>query len=138
MNVLIVEDEVLIAMHLELLVTGFGHEVCATALSSAEAIAHAAAHRPDVALMDVRLAGGSSGIEAAGELLRLQVRCIFLSANLDEATRNAALAHDPVDFVDKPILPILLQRALEKAERQLWSSTDAAEHGCRRVATRRD
>ena len=70
MNVLIVEDEVLIAMHLELLVTGFGHEVCAIALSAAEAIAHAAAHRPDVALMDVRLAGGSSGIEAAGELLR--------------------------------------------------------------------
>ena len=91
MNVLIVEDEVLIAMHLELLVTGFGHEVCATALSAAEAIAHAAAHRPDVALMDVRLAGGGSGIEAAGELLRLHgVRCIFLSANLDEATRNGA------------------------------------------------
>ena len=85
MNVLIVEDEVLIAMHLEY---------------------------------------GGSGIEAAGELLRLHgVRCIFLSANLDEVTRNAALAHDPVDFVDKPILPILLQRALEKAERPVLSST---------------
>ena len=45
MNVLIVEDEVLIAMHLELLVTGFGHEVCAIALSAAEGIAHAAAAR---------------------------------------------------------------------------------------------
>ena len=124
MNVLIVEDEVLIAMYLELLVTGFGHEVCAIALSSAEAIAHAAAHRPDVSLMDVRLGYGGSGIEAAGELLRLHgVRCIFLSANLDEVTRNAALAHDPVDFVDKPILPILLQRALAKAECPLRSST---------------
>ena len=124
MKVLIVEDEVLIAMHLELLVTEFGHEVCATAPSAAEAIAHAAAHRPDVALMDVRLAGGGSGIEAAGELLRLHgVRCIFLSANLDETTRTAALAHDPVDFVDKPILPILLQRALKKAEGPLRSST---------------
>ena len=124
MIVLIVEDEVLIAMHLELLVTGFGHEVCAIALSSAEAIAHAAAHRPNVALMDVRLAGGSSGIEAAGELLRQhKVRCIFLSANLDQATRNAALAHDPFDFVDKPILPIVLQRALAKAKGSLRSST---------------
>ena len=123
MNVLIVEDEVLIAMHLELLVTEFGHEVCAVALSVAEAFAHAAAHRPDVALMDVRLAGGGSGIEAAGELLRLHgVRCIFLSANLDEATRKAALAHDPIEFVDKTILPVLLQRALEKAEKPLRSS----------------
>ena len=122
MIVLIVEDEVLIAMHLELLVTGFGHEVCAIALSSAEAIAHAAAHRPDVSLMDVRLGYGGSGIEAAGELLRLYgVRSIFLSANLDEATRKSALAHDPVDFVEKPFLPILVQRALKKAEGLLIS-----------------
>ena len=78
MIVLIVEDEVLIAMHLELLVTGFGHEVCATALSAAEAIAHAAAYRPDVALMDVRLAGGGSGIEAAASCFACTV-CVAFS-----------------------------------------------------------
>ena len=123
MKVLIVEDEVLIAMHLAAR-DRVGHEVCATALSAAEAMARAAAYRPDVALMDVRLAYGGSGIDAAGELLRLHgVRCIFLSANLDETTRTAVLVHDPVDFVDKPILPILLQRALEKAEGPLRTST---------------
>ena len=116
MRVLIAEDEVLIAMHLEQLVVGFGHEVCALAISESEAVAHAATHPPDVALMDIRLANGSSGISAAGELLRRHgVRCIFLSANLDNATRDAALAHDPIDFVAKPILPVLLQRALMKA-----------------------
>lgn len=115
MKVLIVEDEALIAMHLELLVESFGHRVCAIAASAAEAIAHAAAHCPDVALMDVRLAGGSSGVEAAREIhARHGLRCIFLSANLDPATRDAVRAYDPVDFVGKPILPSLLKRALEK------------------------
>lgn len=115
MKILIVEDEALIAMHLELLVTRFGHQVCAVAASTAEAIAHSAVHSPDVALMDIRLAGGSSGIDAAREIhARHGIRCIFLSGNLDSATRNAVQAYDPVGFVGKPILPSLLQRALEK------------------------
>ena len=117
MRVLIAEDEVLIAMHLEQLVVEFGHEVCALAISESEAVAHAATHPPDVALMDIRLANGGSGISAAGKLLRrYRVRCIFLSATLDQATRDAAGVYDPIDFVAKPILPVLLQRALMKAE----------------------
>jgi two-component system, response regulator PdtaR len=67
--------------------------------------------------MDIRLAHGSSGIDAARELHAQQgLRCIFLSANLDEPTRTLLLAYDPIDFVGKPVLPILLQRALKKAE----------------------
>jgi DNA-binding NarL/FixJ family response regulator len=114
MKILIVEDEALIAMHLELLIEEFGHKVCATAASAAEAITHAATHLPDVALMDIRLAGGSSGIDAAQALYEQHgIRCIFLSANLDAATRDAVCAYAPVDFVGKPILPVLLRRALD-------------------------
>ena len=68
-------------MHLAMLVAELGHEVCATAASAAGAIALAAAHNPDVVLMDIRLAQGSSGIDAARELHAQQaLRCIFLSA----------------------------------------------------------
>jgi two-component system, response regulator PdtaR len=117
MRVLIVEDDAIIAMHLTLLVTELGHEVCATAVSAVAAIAQAAAHSPDVVLMDIRLAQGSSGIDAARELhARQGLRCIFLSANLDEQTRAALLPYAPIDFVGKPVLPVLLQRALKKAE----------------------
>jgi DNA-binding NarL/FixJ family response regulator len=118
MKVLIVEDEAIIAMHLEMLVVEFGHEVFGIAASTDEAIALAIACRPDVALMDIRLRFGSGGIEAARELYsRHGLRCIFLSGNLDEATRTAALPYEPIDFIGKPILPIALQRALEKAEK---------------------
>jgi two-component system, response regulator PdtaR len=120
MKVLIVEDEALVAMHLALLVAELGHHVCATAASVAGAMAEAAEHRPEVALMDIRLAQGSSGIDAARELyMRQALRCIFLSANLDEPSRTALLPYDPVDFIGKPVLPIVLERALKKAQQEL-------------------
>jgi CheY-like chemotaxis protein len=117
MRVLIVEDDAIIAMHLAMLVVELGHQVCATAVSAAQAIERAATLTPNVVLMDIRLARGSSGIEAARELhARGALRCIFLSANLDEPTRTALLPYDPIDFVGKPVLPVVLQRALQKAE----------------------
>ena len=117
MRILIVEDEAIVAMHLAMLGVELGHEVCATVASAADAVARAVALRPDVVLMDIRLAGGSSGVDAARELhTRQALRCIFLSANLDESTRTALLPCDPIDFIGKPVLPILLQRALQKAE----------------------
>lgn len=117
MKVLIVEDEVLTALYLETLVIGFGHEVCAVAASASEAV-KSAAHAPDVVLMDIRLADGTSGIDAAHELYsRQRLRCIFLSANLDQDTRRRLSPCEPIDFVAKPILPFLLRRALQAAER---------------------
>jgi CheY-like chemotaxis protein len=79
MRVLIVEDELLIAMDLETLVDAFGHDVCAVAAPVAEAIVHAAAHRPDAALLDIRLSHGSSGIEVAREMhARHGIRCMVM------------------------------------------------------------
>jgi DNA-binding response OmpR family regulator len=64
MKILIVEDEAIMEMPL----TEFGHEVCAIASTATEAIEHVEFHRPDILILDVRLAHGSSGIEAAREI----------------------------------------------------------------------
>jgi DNA-binding NarL/FixJ family response regulator len=118
MKVLIVEDEALIALHLESLVIGFGHQVCAVAVCARGAVEGAAIHAPDVVLMDVRLARGTNGVDAAREIYSRQgLRCIFLSGNLDEPTRHALAACQPIDFINKPVLPAILRRALQAAER---------------------
>ena len=123
MKVLIVEDEGLIVAYLQTLIVGFGHEVCATAASAPEAVESAARHRPDVALMDIRLARGTSGIDAAREIYaRQKLRCIFLSANLDDGARRSLDGCAPIAFVGKPVLPIVLQRALRTAEQQMGSA----------------
>jgi DNA-binding NarL/FixJ family response regulator len=117
MRVLIVEDEGIIALHLQMLITRSGHEVCAIATDAVEAVTCAQIHAPDVALMDIRLARGTSGITAAAEIYRsCRVRCIFLSANLDEGTRAALQPYRPFAFIGKPILPDALIRALQSVD----------------------
>ncbi len=117
MRVLIVENSAIIALHLAKLVADLGHEVCATAATASDAIARATALKPHVAIMDIRLAKGSSGVDAARELYESHsLRCIFVSANLDEPTRAALVPYDPIEFLGKPVLPFKLQRALKKAE----------------------
>jgi CheY-like chemotaxis protein len=117
MRVLIVEDEATIALHLAILVAELGHEVCADCGVSGRSDCTSDPTQSHVVLMDVRLADGSSGIDAARELHAQQaLRCIFLSANLDEPTRKALQPYEPIDFVGKPVLPVVLQRALKKAE----------------------
>ena len=89
-TVLIVEDQILVAWHLSDLIEGAGHRVLAIARNPAEAMEAAARQRPDFALMDIRLHGGTSGLEAARMLFECWgVRAIFISANLDPSTRAA-------------------------------------------------
>jgi DNA-directed RNA polymerase specialized sigma24 family protein len=80
-NVLIIEDEAMIAMDLEALVTGLGHEVSGLARTHREAIAAAKARRPGLVLADIQLADGSSGLEAVNEMLNeIDVPVIFITA----------------------------------------------------------
>jgi hypothetical protein len=70
--------------------------------------------------MDVRLARGTSGIEAA-RLLReaTGLRCLFVSGNIDEQMKAAVRDCRPLGFAGKPILPTTLQKALAAAEEEL-------------------
>lgn len=80
-NVLIIEDEPMIAMDLEELVRELGHAVCAIAVTHREAVALARHHRPTLILADVQLADDSSGLEAAQEILAdFRVPVIFITA----------------------------------------------------------
>lgn len=80
-NVLIIEDEPLIAMDLESLVEGLGHRVTSVARTRREAIAAVRVARPGLVLADIQLADGSSGLDAVNEiLLGINVPVIFITA----------------------------------------------------------
>lgn len=80
-EVLIIEDEPMIAMDLEALVEGLGHTVCGLARTHAEAIKAVAARRPGLVLADIQLADGSSGLDAVNEMLTtIDVPVIFITA----------------------------------------------------------
>ena len=68
-RVLIIEDEPIIAMDLENLVTELGHTVVAVAATKDEAVAKAHSERPGLVLADINLGEGGSGIDAVSEIL---------------------------------------------------------------------
>ncbi len=82
LRVLIVEDEVLLAMQLEYHVLEAGHEVVGCALTSAEALKLAAETKPDLIFVDINLADGPTGIDVARELGLVSSRVVvFMTAN---------------------------------------------------------
>jgi CheY-like chemotaxis protein len=99
-KILIVEDEILIALETEAIVEDLGHIPVGIAATSAEALAIAAAERPDIALVDVNLADGPTGPEVGAELGRRGIAVVFITANprmLERRIENA------VGVVDKPL-----------------------------------
>jgi CheY-like chemotaxis protein len=69
-NVLIIEDEALIAAELSMIVRELGHSLIGVARTQAEAEALAAQKTPGLVLADIHLADGSSGIDAVNEILQ--------------------------------------------------------------------
>ena len=79
-NVLIIEDEPLIAADIRSLVEQLGHEVTTIARTHQEAARAAIEQRPGLILSDIQLADGSSGLEAVNEiLLKQEVPVIFIT-----------------------------------------------------------
>ncbi len=105
LRVMIVEDEMLLALDLEDMLIDAGHTVVGQASDMVQAIALAEKvdGAVDVAIMDVNLARGTNGVETAAVLRdRFDVPSLFVSANLDERTRAQAQASRPLGFVGKP------------------------------------
>jgi DNA-binding response OmpR family regulator len=89
MRVLIVEDHFLVAEALRLTLAESGHHVVGVADDADSAVEIAGLHRPDFALVDVQLARGSSGLDAARVMKdRHEIPSLFVTAN-PEAARSA-------------------------------------------------
>jgi CheY-like chemotaxis protein len=125
LRVLIVEDEFFIALDLQDQVEDLGHVVTATVPDVERCKSAAQQERPDLALMDLRLANGSSGIDASRWLYDvLGVRCIFISGNLDDETREVLSDVDPLAFIGKPIMKHQLKQELSRYEDRLMREID--------------
>ena len=80
-KVLVIEDEPIIAADLESLVEELGHEVTGNATTYTEAMAMVKSNPPGLILCDIQLADGSSGIDAANDILKeMDVPIIFITA----------------------------------------------------------
>lgn len=83
-RVLVVEDESLVAMDLVATLEDLGADVCGTAASSDEAVRRARALRPRLAVVDIRLRDGETGVDAARVMVEeMGVAIVFATAHTD-------------------------------------------------------
>ena len=100
-NILIIEDEPLIALDLESVVTAIGHRVCAIARTQREAVSAFRTHSPGLVLADIQLADGSSGLDAINEILgESTLPVIFITAYPENVLTG--LRPEPTFLIPKP------------------------------------
>lgn len=81
-RILVIEDEALVAMELRFVLEDLGHEVVATAADAASARAVAAETEVDLALVDIHLSDGPTGIELGRDLAQeMGVTVLYMTAN---------------------------------------------------------
>ena len=122
-RVLVVEDERIIALDLRHILENFGFEVCSVVSTGEESIHAATQAHPDVVLMDIKLRGDMSGIEAARKIHEcLDIPVIYLTAFSDESTVRSALTYEDFAYIRKPFeekeIAATLHKALQKSPRQ--------------------
>jgi len=115
-QILIVEDEVIVAENIRAKLNGLGYAVSAAASSGEEAIQKATETHPDLVLMDIKLEGEMDGVEAAAQIhARFDIPVVYLTAHADDHTLQRAKLTEPFGYILKPFEVRELNTAIEIA-----------------------
>ena len=129
-QILIVEDDGLLAQDLEYRLESLNYEVCAKTIFANEAISLARDLHPDLVLMDIQLSGEMDGIQAAEQIRTFPTPIVFVTGHLDGPILERAKLTEPCGYVRKPFETADLKVAIEiglhnhGAERERQRITD--------------
>ena len=113
-TVLIIEDEPIISLDLQGIVGDMGHKVAAVATTRSEAVAAAKRVSPGLVLADIKLADGSSGLDAVKEILSdVKVPTVFITAYPERLLTGER--PEPTFLVTKPFMPETVRVTISQA-----------------------
>ncbi|MEE2860098.1 MAG: response regulator [Paracoccus sp. (in: a-proteobacteria)] len=123
LSILVVEDELIIAMDIEMMIEDAGHQPVATCTSLDDIKALSAAAAPDLALVDMNLAGGSNGLEASAEIRARwpDTAIIFVTANPKKVPEGCDGA---IGVIGKPFSATGFAAALQYIQQLLRGTAD--------------
>lgn len=112
-SILVVEDEAMTAMYMETFLRRKGYEVLKRVSTGEDAVDSALALKPDLVLMDIRLAGDLDGIETAAKIISeidSVMQFIFTTGYSDVELKEKAMMLNPLGFFIKPVnMPELIK-----------------------------
>jgi two-component system, LytTR family, response regulator LytT len=115
-QILLVEDELIIADYMEACLQKLGYEVVDTCIDYEEAIAALQQHKPDIVLVDITLKGTKTGIDVGNYIKQnLNIPFIFASSHSDKPTIDKAKQALPYSYLIKPFSEEDLYAAIETA-----------------------
>lgn len=142
-NILVCEDEFIIAEDIRKCLENFGYKVSGIAGDAEEAISAAQKTKPDLALMDMRLRGELNGIQIADILRRkFDIPVIYLTAFSDPATLEEAKKTEPLGYLTKPFNDRELRSTIEmglyrhKQQRELKQEIERSKAALQREKTK--
>ena len=114
-NIMVIEDEAVIALHIKKIVTELGHTVTGVARKHKDAIKLASKQRPDLILSDIQLADGSSGIDAVNDILAEagDIPVIFITAFPERLLTGER--PEPAFLITKPYTEDQVRSAVSQA-----------------------
>lgn len=124
-NILIVEDESIVAKDIQHSLKKLGYTVVEICSNGEDAIRIAEELKPNLVLMDIMLKGDMSGIEAASQIRdKYNIPVIYLTAYADESTLSKAKVSEPYGYIIKPFKEIDLHTSIEMAIYKHEKETD--------------
>jgi DNA-directed RNA polymerase specialized sigma24 family protein len=113
-DIMIIEDEPLIALDIEQMVEDLGHRVTGIARTHAEAVDLYKRTSPKMVLADIQLADGSSGIDAVNDILKVDtIPVIFITAFPERLLTGER--PEPAFLVTKPFNPDMVKALISQA-----------------------
>ncbi len=103
LNILVVEDNLSLALELEMLVKEMGYNVIGRVDNSAEALEMIFSKSPDLILMDIDIKGNLSGVQIADKIRHLNIPVIFITGNNTQAHYDEAAKTNNIGFLIKPV-----------------------------------
>ena len=127
-NILVVEDERVVAMDIKNSLTKLGYQVSDICARAEEAVSKCFELRPELVLMDIRLKGEMDGISAAQEIKdKFSIPVVYLTAHADEKTLERAKVTEPFGYLVKPFETVELYVAIELALHKCYGDDVAIE-----------
>jgi response regulator of citrate/malate metabolism len=115
MRVLIIEDDMILALSLEIMLKKLGYVNIKKAHTGEKALETLVEFKPDLMLVDIFLGVGISGIDVVKKIQeKINIPVIYITGNSDDYHRNLADQTDYLSYLVKPITFTELKKALEQ------------------------